>query len=109
MLEAAVARWSPLHQAQTLWFKAMLRTFRGDMDGALETFERLAASGFIGDRTLGGKLAFVWGAESNPRFAPILARIDANYAAQMAELKRLQTSGMSATQARAEYVALQRK
>ena len=108
VLEARVAGWSPLHMAQTLWFQAMLRTFRGDMDGALEKFSALAASGFIGDRTLGGRLPFVWGAESDPRFAPVLARIDGNYAAQMAELKRLQRSGMTAAEARAEYVALQK-
>jgi hypothetical protein len=48
---------------------------------------------------------FYWLLESDPRFAPILKKIEANRDRQIAELERLRASGMSAAQVRDEYLA----
>jgi TolB-like protein len=105
-LETAVASFSPLHQADSLYFQGMVHVFRGDVDGAVTKFQRMAETGSIGDRSLGPTpLPLLWGTANDPRFAPVIARLNANRDAQMAELKRLRASGMNATQARAEYAA----
>jgi TolB-like protein len=105
-LETAVASWSPLHQADSLWFQGMVRVFRGDVDGAVAKFQRMAETGSVGDRSFGPTpLPLLWGVAGDPRLAPVIARLNANRDAQLAELKRLQASGMNATQARADYVA----
>jgi len=84
----------------------MVRVFRGDVDGAVAKFQRMAETGSVGDRSFGPTpLPLLWGGTDDPRFAPVIVRLNANRDAQLAELKRLQASGMSATQARADYVA----
>jgi len=104
-LEKQVSGYSPLHQAGTQQFKFWIALFQGRKDDAVKILDALAAGGFQGRWQLGTPLPQMWVFEGEPRFAPALARIKANHAAQLAELERLRRSGMSLAQARAEYLA----
>lgn len=104
-LEKQVSGYSPLHQAGTQQFKFWLALFQGRKDDAVKMLEALASGGFQGRWQFGTPMPQMWVFEGEPRFAPALARIKANHAAQLAELERLRRSGMNLAQARAEYLA----
>lgn len=104
-LEKRISGYSPLHQAGTQQFKFWLALFQGRKDDAVKMLEALASGGFQGRWQFGTPMPQMWAFEGEPRFAPALARIKANHAAQLAELVRLRRSGMSLSQARAEYLA----
>jgi hypothetical protein len=103
-LEKQVSGYSPLHQAGTQQFKFWLALFQGRKDDAVKMLDALASGGFQGRWQFGTPMPQMWALEGEPRFAPALARIKANHAAQLAELDRLRRSGMSLAQARAEYL-----
>lgn len=104
-LAAMAARSSPLHDASHWYLLGVVALLEQRTDDAVEAFQRLAETGDTGLWYFGNPVEPAWLFESDPRFAPIVARIVANRDAQLAELERLRSSGMTAAQARAEYVA----
>jgi len=104
-LGQAISQMSPLHMRGVNWFKAMTAMFLDEPDEALSGLSRAADEGSIGYRVLGTTEAYVWPLNDDPRLAPILAKMDQNYAIQIAELQRLRLSGMSLAEARADYLA----
>jgi TolB-like protein len=104
-LAAAAAKSSPLHDASHWFLLGEVALVEGRTDDAVAAFKRLADTGDTGLWYFGRPLEPYWLFESDPRFKPIRERIVANRDAQIAELERLRKSGMSAAQARAEYVA----
>ena len=104
-LEKQVSGFSPLHQAGTQQYRFWVALFQGRKDDAVKLLDALAAGGFQGRWQFGTPMPQMWVFDAEPRFAPAMARIKANHAAQLAELDRLRRSGMSLAQARAEYLA----
>ena len=101
----SLADMSPLHEGWFLWNRAMYKHFSGDGDGALDDLRVLAENGYSGRWDLGMLEPYLGSLRDNPRWQPIMARIQANHAGEMAELERLRNSGMSAQELRAEYLA----
>ncbi len=104
-LRQAVSQMSPVHMGGVNWFSAMTAMFSDEPDVALAGLSRAADANSTGYRVLGTTEAYIWPLEDDPRLAPILEKMDQNFAIQMAELERLRASGMSAAEARAEYIA----
>jgi TolB-like protein/tetratricopeptide (TPR) repeat protein len=104
-LAELVAKLSPLHQADTLWFQARLHLARGEREAAIATYSQLAATGSPGMRMLGGYDLLLDAFADEPRMQPVREKFDANLAAQLAELERLRGAGVDVVAARREYVA----
>jgi TolB-like protein len=104
-LAAMAAKSSPLHDASHWYLLGVVALLEQRTDDAIAAFTRLADTGDAGLWFFGKPLEPAWLFDADPRFAPIRDRIVANRDAQLAELERLRKSGMSAAQARAEYVA----
>jgi TolB-like protein/Tfp pilus assembly protein PilF len=96
---------SPLHNGIYLRTRGYIALLNGDPDAAAGFFDEFAERGDTGDWSYGKPVRLYWLMESDPRFAPILERIEANRDRQIAELERLRASGMSAAQVRDEYLA----
>ena len=104
-LAAMAAKSSPLHDASHWFLLGLVALLEQRTDDAVAAFTRMADTGDAGFWLFGKPLEPAWLFESDPRFQGIIARVVANRDAQLAELERLRASGMTAEQARAEYVA----
>lgn len=104
-LAAMAAKSSPLHDASHWYLLGLVALLEQRTDDAVAAFTRLVDTGDAGFWYFGNPMEPAWLFESDPRFQQILARMTANRDAQLAELERLRKSGMTAAQARAEYVA----
>ena len=104
-LAAMAAKSSPLHDASHWYLLGLVALLEQRTDDAVAAFTRLVDTGDAGFWYFGNPMEPAWLFESDPRFQQILARMTANRDAQLAELERLRQSGMTAAQARAEYVA----
>ncbi|MGD8734414.1 MAG: hypothetical protein PVI08_07980, partial [Gammaproteobacteria bacterium] len=85
--------------------RGYIALLNGDPDAAAGFFDEFAERGDTGDWSYGKPVRLYWLLESDPRFAPILKKIEANRDRQIAELERLRASGMTAAQVREEYLA----
>ena len=104
-LAAMAATSSALHDASHWYLLGLVALLEQRTDDAVAAFTRLVDTGDAGFWYFGNPMEPAWLFESDPRFQQILARMTANRDAQLAELERLRQSGMTAAQARAEYVA----
>jgi TolB-like protein/tetratricopeptide (TPR) repeat protein len=95
---------SPLHHGSYLRDRGYIALLNGDHDAAVKSFDQFAERGYTGSWIFGQPVRLYWLMESDPRFAPILARIAVNKDRQIAELERLRASGMTAAQVRDEYL-----
>jgi TolB-like protein/tetratricopeptide (TPR) repeat protein len=103
--EETLGHSSPLHNGVYLRTRAYIALLNGDPGAAAGFFDEFAERGDTGDWRYGKPVRFYWLLESDPRFAPILKKIEANRDRQIAELARLRASGMTAAQVREEYLA----
>ncbi|OGT58355.1 MAG: hypothetical protein A3E01_18490 [Gammaproteobacteria bacterium RIFCSPHIGHO2_12_FULL_63_22] len=103
-IDKEIAGYSPLHQAGTLQFQFWLACFQHRTDDAVRLLDELADHGYQGRWHFGAAMLQMSVFDSEPRLKPGLDRIMANHVAQLAELARLQRSGMNVAQARADFL-----
>ena len=104
-LERSIASMSPLHSANVGLIKARLHVARGETQAAIAAYQALVAMGWSGIRLSDGVDLPLGDLDEDPRMQAIARQRQANFAAQKAELDRLQKSGMDAAAARREYVS----
>jgi TolB-like protein/tetratricopeptide (TPR) repeat protein len=104
-LERSIAGMSPLHTVNVGILRARLHVARGEADAAIEAYRALAAQGWSLLRFKDAVDLPLGDLDEDPRMQAIGRQMQANFAAQKAELDRLRKSGMDAAAARREYIA----
>lgn len=100
-----LASLSPLHQANLDTSRLAQHLIHKDRAAARAQLDKMTARGYSGGYYFNTPFLHSFLVADDPAFADSLARVEKNHAARLANLERLRQSGMSAREARADFLA----